>query len=134
MPAEAEILQRLRSRIAAIERGENSLRASQAALPFGVDEIDAHLPWGGLATGAIHEILDGDDNNATKHTEIKTKYAIQRRFGDGLNGAVTAFVAGLAGRAQQAAQPPSSGSRRASPGARVCMAPACWHTASIRRI
>ena len=101
MPAEAEILQRLRSRIAAIERGENSLRASQAALPFGVDEIDAHLPWGGLATGAIHEILDGDDNNATKHTEIKTKYAIQRRFGDGLNGAVTAFVAGLAGRAQQ---------------------------------
>lgn len=101
MPAQADILQRLRGRIAAIERGENNLRANEAALTFGVDEIDNHLPWGGLATGAIHEILDGDDNNAPKPSEIKTKYAVRNKFGDGLNGAVTAFVAGLAGRAQK---------------------------------
>lgn len=100
MPAEADILQRLRGRIAAIERGGNSIRADEAALPFGVSEIDAHLPWGGLAAGAVHEILDGDGRNSSQGIKNKTKYPVRPKFGEGLNGAVTAFAAGLAGRAQ----------------------------------
>ena len=50
MPAEGDILQRLRGRIAAIERAGNGTRADQACLPLGVRAIDDHLPWGGLAT------------------------------------------------------------------------------------
>ncbi len=106
MPAEADILQRLRGRIAAIERAGNGTRTDQACLPFGVAAIDDHLPWGGLATGAVHEILDGDDNNAPKNTENKTRYAIRKKFGEGLNGPVTAFAAALAGRTQRARAAP----------------------------
>ena len=40
MPAEAKILQRLRGRIAAIERRGNGVRAEKSVLPFGVCEID----------------------------------------------------------------------------------------------
>jgi protein ImuA len=100
VPAEADILQRLRGRIAAIERSGNGVRANESALPFDVSEIDSHLPWGGLATGAVHEILDGDVRNPVKDSKSKTKYPIHPKFGDGINGAVTAFAAGLAGRAQ----------------------------------
>jgi len=32
---------------------------SREALPFGVDEIDRHLPEGGLALGALHEVAGG---------------------------------------------------------------------------
>lgn len=106
MPAEGDILQRLRGRIAAIERAGNGTRADQARLPLGVSAIDDHLPWGGLATGAVHEILDGDDNNRTKPTENKTKYPVRKKFGEGLNGSVTAFVAALAGRAQRTLSTP----------------------------
>ena len=106
MPAEGDILQRLRGRIAAIERRGNGMRSEAAILPFGMTEIDEHLPWGGLATGAVHEILDGDSSNNSQKTEIKTKYPVHQNPGDGLNGAVTAFVAALAGRAQRARAAP----------------------------
>ena len=106
MPAEGDILQRLRGRIAAIERAGNGTRTDQACLPLGVSAIDDHLPWGGLVTGAVHEILDGDDNNRTKPTENKTKYPARRKFSEGLSGPVTAFAAALAGRAQKARAAP----------------------------
>ena len=106
MPAEGDILQRLRGRIAAIERAGNGTRADQACLPLGLVAIDDHLPGGGLATSAVHEILDGDDNNRTKPPENKTKYPVRKRFGEGLNGPVTAFAAALAGRAQRARAAP----------------------------
>ena len=34
-------------------------RSGHAALPFGVAEVDAALPDGGLARGALHEIIEG---------------------------------------------------------------------------
>ena len=71
MPAEGDILQRLRGRIAAIERAGNGTRADQACLPLGRRAIDDHLPGGGLATSAVHEILDGDAT--TEQNPLKTK-------------------------------------------------------------
>lgn len=46
----------LRERIAHLESG--SVRTG-VVLPFGVGEIDAHLPVGGLAYGALHEFAGG---------------------------------------------------------------------------
>jgi protein ImuA len=40
---------------AQIARLEQAGRARQAALPFGVAAMDAHLPRGGLSLGALHE-------------------------------------------------------------------------------
>lgn len=88
MPTEPQLLQRLRSRIAAIERGNAGSPHTDDFLPFGVPDIDDHLPWGGLAAGAIHEILDGDPQTRDRNGS--------------LNGAVTSFAAALAGRAQTA--------------------------------
>ena len=50
----------LRERIRHIEQP-----ASHGVLPFGVDAIDRALPGGGLALGAVHEILgiDGDEED-----------------------------------------------------------------------
>ncbi len=50
----------LRQRIREIERP-----AGQAVLPFGVAAIDRILPGGGLALGAVHEIVgqDGDEED-----------------------------------------------------------------------
>lgn len=92
MPADPQLLQRLRSRIAAIEHGGSGIPHGDECLPLGVPEIDAHLPWGGLAAGAVHEILDGDAPTSNSTTKI----------GGALNGAVTAFAAAIAGKAQQA--------------------------------
>ncbi|MEP4380505.1 MAG: hypothetical protein ABJ363_16060 [Alphaproteobacteria bacterium] len=94
MPADPQLLQRLRSRIAAIERGGSGSphddECPDDCLPLGVSEIDDHLPWGGLAAGAVHELLDGDPPTSNSTTKI----------GGALNGAVTAFAAALAGKAQ----------------------------------
>ena len=52
----------LRSRIAAIEhgrRGHGNGRATSRALPVGIGAIDRHLPGGGLALGAVHEVAGG---------------------------------------------------------------------------
>lgn len=96
MPADPQLLQRLRSRIAAIERGGSGTPhdddCPDDCLPLGVSEIDDHLPRGGLAAGAVHELLDGDAPTSSSTT----------RIGGGLNGAVTAFAAAIAGKAQHA--------------------------------
>ena len=99
MPADPQLLQRLRSRIAAIERGGSGTPHGDDCLPLGVSEIDEHLPWGGLAAGAVHEILDGDGPTSNSTTKI----------GGALNGAVTAFAAALAGKAQRARARPIVG-------------------------
>ncbi|MGI4745498.1 MAG: hypothetical protein ACRYFY_05565, partial [Janthinobacterium lividum] len=45
----------LRAQVAALERGTIRHRA-EAVLPFGIAAVDLHLPGGGLALGAVHEI------------------------------------------------------------------------------
>ncbi len=91
MPADPQLLQRLRSRIAAIERGgSGSPFSDDTGLAFDIPAIDEHLPWGGLAAGAVHEFLDGDAPTSNSTTKI----------GGALNGAVTAFAAAIAGKAQ----------------------------------
>ena len=52
------VLAELRSRIARLEQGWEQ---DHAALPFGVKSIDAVLPGGGLAFGALHEVAGGGD-------------------------------------------------------------------------
>ncbi|RZI76721.1 MAG: damage-inducible mutagenesis protein [Pseudomonas sp.] len=58
-------LDSLRAQIAQIE----GTRGKPGTLPFGVAEIDRHLPGGGLASGALHEIAGSpelaDDAAAT---------------------------------------------------------------------
>ena len=96
MSADPQILQRLRSRIAAIERGGTGNLHDDDVLPLGLSEIDEHLPWGGLTAGAVHEILDGDaptGGSVTRNGITKSQGA--------LNGAVTGFAVALAGRAQR---------------------------------
>ena len=44
---------------AAIEKIEAGGRAPKGLLPFGVDVLDRHLPAGGLALGALHEVAGG---------------------------------------------------------------------------
>jgi protein ImuA len=46
----------LRERIRCLEGGA---RHERAVLPFGIKAIDAHLPEGGLALGALHEVAGG---------------------------------------------------------------------------
>lgn len=52
----SKLIDDLRERIAHLE-GTTARKA--VALPFGVSEIDNHLPGGGLAYGALHEIAGG---------------------------------------------------------------------------
>ena len=52
----AQVLADLRERISSIE-GEGAKKAG--CLPFGVADIDAILPGGGLANGALHEFAGG---------------------------------------------------------------------------
>ncbi|MDV3455813.1 damage-inducible mutagenesis protein [Sphingomonas sp. HF-S4] len=51
------VLAELRARIAAIE----GTSAPRAALPFGLRAIDRHLPGGGLAGGALHEVAGSSE-------------------------------------------------------------------------
>jgi len=51
-----QVLADLRERISSIE-GEGAKKTG--CLPFGVEEIDAILPGGGLAHGALHEVAGG---------------------------------------------------------------------------
>ena len=53
-------VEELRERIRCLEGGA---RHSRAVLPFGVNAIDEHLPEGGLALGALHEVA-GSGNGA----------------------------------------------------------------------
>jgi protein ImuA len=54
-------LDALRARIAEIEAGG---RAPRGVLPFGVPAIDARLPDGGLALGALQP--EAEENHASK--------------------------------------------------------------------
>ena len=78
-PAPATALAELRGRILALERP--AARAT-GVHPFGVAALDAHLPEGGLAMGALHEIAGGGPDAV---------YA----------AAATVFVAGLLARLSQ---------------------------------
>jgi protein ImuA len=70
-------IEHLRAHIALLERGAS--RRQSSILPFGIPQIDARLPEGGLRLGALHEIAGGGN--------------------DALSGAVTAlFAAGIAAR------------------------------------
>jgi protein ImuA len=51
--SQSRVLDELRSQIG---RVEGSGRAARDVLPFGVAAIDGHLPGGGLALGALHEV------------------------------------------------------------------------------
>jgi protein ImuA len=50
------IVEELRERI---RRLEGAAARRRLVLPFGIKEIDRHLPGGGLALGALHEVADG---------------------------------------------------------------------------
>jgi protein ImuA len=56
----------LRARINRIEAGSLVEDAYGEArfVPLGLDDIDQHLPGGGLARGAVHDIVAGDDSAA----------------------------------------------------------------------
>jgi protein ImuA len=55
-PVPIAVVAALRERIRRLERGA---RHRRAVLPFGVRTIDEHLPEGGLALGALHEVAGG---------------------------------------------------------------------------
>src|SRR5438876_11438109 len=61
-PAERPFFSELRERIGRIER---PAAAAHGVLPFGITAIDRALPGGGLARGALHEILGvgGDEED-----------------------------------------------------------------------
>src|SRR6202162_3785916 len=50
------VVEELRERIQRLEGGSARRRT---VLPFGIKEIDRHLPGGGLALGALHEVAGG---------------------------------------------------------------------------
>ncbi len=54
--AKATLIAELRARIQALEAAGNGSGRIPAA-PLGVPEIDGALPWGGLAGGALHEMV-----------------------------------------------------------------------------
>ena len=74
-------LEQLKLQIQQLEGFDGTLtETNQQALPFGVNAIDAHLPAGGVAKGALHEVFASDAGIATafcallagrlaKHTE-----------------------------------------------------------------
>src|SRR6266436_4181084 len=65
MSVERPRLLELRERIRRIER---PAATAHGVLPFGIAEIDRILPGGGLARGALHEILGvgGDEEDGVR--------------------------------------------------------------------
>jgi protein ImuA len=58
-------LDALRARIARIETGRDDDDAVPARrVPLGLNDIDRHLPGGGLARGGVHEVIAGDRSAA----------------------------------------------------------------------
>jgi len=59
-------LEQLKAQIQQLEGFGGTLTGTnQQTLPFGVDAIDGHLPGGGLARGALHEVFASDAGIAT---------------------------------------------------------------------
>ena len=84
-----DTLVKLRHRIAAIEGGGPRQQRPDQALAFGLPAIDAHLPWQGLPSAAVHEVVDGGRHGARVGAQV------------GHGGAATAFTAALLGRRQR---------------------------------
>ena len=89
----------LRLQVAALERGARQ-RVAVASLPFGIDAIDQHLPAGGVALGAVHEIAAAGPE--VEHGGAPALFAaslLARRAGSVLwiLGKRDLFTAGLAG-------------------------------------
>ena len=57
----AALLDALRARIDTVEHRGSGI---DRVLPFGIEEIDAALPWGGLPLGGLHEVVGGADGAA----------------------------------------------------------------------
>jgi len=55
---QTETIAALRAQVAVLERGPGAGPVS-SRLPFGLLELDAHLPGQGLALGAVHELFAG---------------------------------------------------------------------------
>src|ERR1700720_4514807 len=56
-PAPTPIVEELRGTFGASRARARA--GGRAVLPFGIKEIDRHLPGGGLALGALHEVAGG---------------------------------------------------------------------------
>ncbi|ATE67880.1 MAG: damage-inducible mutagenesis protein [Microbacterium sp.] len=54
---QSTVLEDLRARIARIE----GVGVQREAIPFGIDELDQRLPGGGIAAGALHEMMGSPD-------------------------------------------------------------------------
>ena len=50
-----QALSKLRRRIVALDR---SARAQRPPVPFGIEALDGHLPWGGLPRGTLNEFVE----------------------------------------------------------------------------
>ena len=76
------VLDRLRASIRRIEGvGPGWSGGEAAVLRLGLDEIDRHLPWGGLPAGALHEIVAAD--SATAGTASAFSAHLAALSGDG---------------------------------------------------
>src|ERR1700751_5753573 len=84
MVEDRALLPELRERIRRIERPAEAIRG---VLPFGIASIDRALPGGGLARGALHEVLGvgGDEEDG----------ALAAAFAAGFLGRLTAAVDGM---------------------------------------
>ncbi|HEY5305208.1 MAG TPA: hypothetical protein VIJ52_00880 [Pseudolabrys sp.] len=56
-----------------LARMESYGPAHAGSLLFGVDEVDSHLPGGGLQRGHLHEVLEG--GTASSHAALATLFA-----------------------------------------------------------
>jgi protein ImuA len=56
-----------------LARMESHGRASAAVLPFGLAEVDAHVPGGGLQLGHLHEVIEG--GAASEYAGLATLFA-----------------------------------------------------------
>lgn len=68
----AELVEQLHASLERIERGGASHRACRG-LPFGAPAIDAALPGGGLALGALHEVAGAGPD--TEHGAAAARFA-----------------------------------------------------------
>ncbi len=71
-PMRTETIAALRAQVAALERGPGAGPVS-SRLPFGLLELDAHLPGQGLALGAVHEVFAG--GSAVEHGAAPALFA-----------------------------------------------------------
>lgn len=83
-------LERLREHIRRLEGYGGSLAAAnRRVLPLGLDEIDGHLPGGGLARGALHEVFAADAGIATAFCALLAgRLARAGESGSGPGGAI----------------------------------------------